>query len=171
MRPWATGPVRRWRRGAALAALAAAGAALLGGGRAAAAPSTFGTIVGNALLCMDEIDNKYLYSYMATLFAPPYKHDGGAYWFKAQANLWGTPVIDIIISDDSNPLVFVGAVIDATPPKLEEAVLAASGMRFRKSDASAFPLRESSPGSRIVYFDKKAKIYCAKYKPLPPSSR
>ena len=138
------------------------------GGAALAVPSTFGTVVGNAVLCLDEVDNKSFYSYMLTLFGPAYKHEGGAYWFKAQATLWGTPVIDVIISDDTSELVFVGAVIDATPPKVEEAVLAAAGMHFKKRDASAYPVRESSPGSRIVYFDKKAKIYCAKYKHLPP---
>lgn len=137
-------------------------------GARAAVPSTFGTIVGNAVLCLDEVDNKYFYSYFATAFGPAYKHEGGAYWFKAQATLWGTPVIDVIISDDTSRVVFVGAVIDATPPKVEEAVLAASGMHFTKRDATKYPIRESSPGSQIVYFDKKAKIFCSKYKPLPP---
>lgn len=138
---------------------------------AVAAPSTFGTIVGNALLCMDEVDNKYFYSYMATLFGPAYKHQGGAYWFKAEAILWNAPVIDVIVSDDTSALVFVGAVLDATPEQVEQAILAASGQHFKKVDATAHPVRESSPGSRIIYFDTKAKVYCAKYKPLPPGAR
>jgi hypothetical protein len=30
-------------------------------------------------------------------------------------------------------------------------------------------VREAKPASRIVYFDTKSKIYCAKFKPLPPT--
>ena len=34
-------------------------------------------------------------------------------------------------------------------------------------DKSQYPVRLSRPGSTIVYFKAKSKIYCAKYKPLP----
>ncbi len=37
-----------------------------------------------------------------------------------------------------------------------------------RESTSAFPVREAKPASRIVYFDTKSKIYCAKFKPLPP---
>ena len=42
-------------------------------------------------------------------------------------------------------------------------------MHYAKIDSSAFPVREASPAARIVYFDTKSKIYCAKFKPLPPA--
>ena len=133
-----------------------------------APPSTFGQVVGNAVLCLDQIDNKSFYSYLLTAFGPAYKHEGGAYWFRTEAVLWGAPVTDVIVSDDTSPLVFMGVVADSTPEKLEPAIRAVSGMRFDKLDYSTYPVRGSQPGSKIVYFRTKAKVYCAKYKPLPP---
>ncbi len=154
---------RSWRHaGAACAALLG-----LTGQGAWAAPSTFGPVIGSALLCRSHLDNAYFQSYLVEAFGPSYKHEGGAYWFKADASLWGTPVTDILISDDTSDLVFVGAVTDTTPDKLEQAIRASVGVRHLPADASATPVRESAPGSRIVYFDSKSKIYCAKYKPLP----
>jgi hypothetical protein len=135
----------------------------------AAPPSTFSTVVGNALLCLNDIDNKYFYSYLQAAFGAPYKHDGGAFWFKTtDATLWSAPILEVVVSDDTSPLVFIGAVADTTPEKLEPLILTASGLRYTKKDASAFPLREAMAGSRIVYFDTRSKVYCAKYKPLPP---
>ncbi len=134
---------------------------------AAAAPSTFGPVIGSALLCRSHLDNAYFQSYLTTAFGPSYKHEGGAYWFKADGTLWGSQVTDVIISDDSTDLVFVGAVTDSTPDKLDEAIRAAVGVRHKPLDGSATPVRESNPGSKIVYFNTKSKIYCAKYKPLP----
>ncbi len=131
------------------------------------APTTFGPVIGSALLCRSHLDNAYFYSYLSTAFGPSYKHEGGAYWFKADGNLWGAPVSDILLSDDTSDLVFVGAVSDSAPDKLEQAIRAASGLRHNVADSSAFPVRESAPGSKIVYFNTKSKIYCAKYKPLP----
>ena len=134
---------------------------------ALAAPSTFGPVIGSALLCRSHLDNAYFYSYLTTAFGPSYKHEGGAYWFKADGSLWGAQVTDIMVSDDTSELVFVGAVADTTPDKLEQSVRTASGVRHVPADASAFPVRRSVPGSKIVYFNDKSKIYCAKYKPLP----
>ena len=132
-----------------------------------AAPSTFGPVIGSAILCRSHLDNAFFQSYLSSAFGPSYKHEGGAYWFKADANLWGAPVSDIVLSDDSSDVVFVGAVSSATPDKLEEAIRAAIGVRHTAADGSKYPVRESVPGSKIVYFDTRSKIYCAKYKPLP----
>jgi len=135
----------------------------------AAMPSTFSTVVGNALLCLNDVDNKYFYSYLEAAFGAPYKHEGGAFWFKStDATLWTAPILDVIVSDDTSPLVFIGAVADTTPELLEPLILTASGLRYSKKDATAFPLREAMAGSRIVYFNTRSKVYCAKYKPLPP---
>jgi len=133
-----------------------------------APPSTFGQVVGNAVLCLDHIENKVFYAYLLAAFGPAYKHEGGAYWFRTDAMLWGAPITDVIVSDDTADLVFMGVVADSTPEKLEPAIRAQSGMRFVKADNSAFPVRTSVPGSKIVYFRKKAKVYCARFKPLPP---
>ena len=136
---------------------------------ASAAPSTFTPVIGNALLCRSHLDNAYFYSYMASAFGPSYKHEDGAYWFKADATLWGAAVTEILVSDDSSELVFVGAVTDNTPDKLDEAIRAAVGTRHLAQDNSPFPVRVSALGSQIVYFNDKSKIYCAKYKALPPA--
>lgn len=134
---------------------------------AGAAPSTFGPVIGNALLCRSHLDNAYFYSYLSGAFGPSYKHEGGAWWFKADGTLWGATVTDVLVSDDTSELVFVGALTESTPAKLDEAIREAVGTRHRALDDSAFPVRVSAPGSRIVYFNDKSKIYCAKYKPLP----
>ncbi|MDC8757430.1 hypothetical protein [Janthinobacterium fluminis] len=159
-------PAAPLRRLAAVALLAGAGAAAQ-----AAAPSTFGTIVGNAVLCLDQIDNAYFHAYLSTSFGPAYKREGGAYWFKADASLWGAAITDVIVSDDTSALTFVGVVADTTPEKIDEAIVAAAGLHYKKIDASKYPVRESSPGSKIVYFRTKSKVFCAKYKPLPPGNK
>lgn len=134
------------------------------GGGAGAAPSTFGPVIGSALLCRSHLDNRYFQQYLTRAFGPSYKHEGGAFWFKADAKLWGAEVTDVIISDDSSAIVFVGAVTESAPDKLEQAIRQAVGVPHRPVDASASPVRESSPGSKIVYFNTKSKIFCAKYK-------
>lgn len=151
---------------ASLLALACAG------GVHAAPPTTFGTVIGSGLLCRDETSNRFYYDYMVKFFGPPYKREGGAWWFRTQdARLWGAEIVEVIVSDDSYPLVFVGAVAEGTPEKLEEAITAQDGLRYAKIDTSRYPVREAKPGSRIVYADRRAKIYCAKFKPLPPALR
>ena len=152
------------RRGALALALAMSGLAPC---VALAAPSTFGPVIGSALLCRSHLDNAYFHSYLTTAFGPSYTHEGGAYWFKAGGSLGGAQVSDIIVSDDTSELVFVGAVADTTPDKLEQSIRSASGVRHLPADSSAFPVRRSVPGSKIVYFNDKSKIYCARYKPLP----
>lgn len=135
---------------------------------AQALPSTFAPTIGSALLCRSHLDNVYFHSYLTTAFGPAYKHEGGAYWFRLDATLWGKPVKEVMVSDDTSELVFVAAVADSKPEELEEAIRASAGIRHRAVDASPFPLRVSNPGSVIAYQNSKSKIYCARYKPLPP---
>jgi hypothetical protein len=134
-------------------------------------PSTFGPVIGSALLCRDHLDNTFFYSWLKTAFGAPYKHEGGAYWFRTgEATLWGTPVTEVMVSDDTSELVFVAAVAEAPPDQLEGAIRAAAGVRHLAADASTYPLRVSNAGSTIAYYNVagKSKIYCAKFKPLPP---
>lgn len=138
----------------------------------AAPPSHFGDVLGNGLLCRDQTSNRYFFDYLSQYFGPPYKREGGAYWFRTNdAILWGFPVLEVIISDESYPYSFVGAVADTTPEELEKAILRQDGLAYAKIDASRYPVREAKPGSRIVYFNTRSKIYCAKFKPLPPALR
>ena len=134
-------------------------------------PSTFGPVIGGALLCRDHLDNAYFYSWLKTAFGAPYKHEGGAYWFRTgEATLWGTPVTEVMVSDDTSALVFVAAVAEVPPDQLEQAIRSAAGVRHLAADASPYPLRVSNAGSTIAYYNVagKSKIYCAKFKPLPP---
>ena len=146
---------------AAVLALASAGAAAL--------PSTFEPTIGGALLCRSQLDNAYFHSYLTAAFGPAYKHEQGAYWFKLDGTLWGKPVKEVMVSDDTSPLVFVAAVTDSKPEELAEAIRSSAGIRHRAVDASPYPLRVSNPGSIIAYQNKQSKIYCARYKPLPPA--
>jgi len=155
--------------GALAACLALACAAPIA---AAAVPSHFGTVLGNGLLCRDETSNRYYYDYMVRFFGKPYKREGGAYWFRTpEATLWGYPVREVIVSDETFRYSFVGALAAATPEQLETAIAAQSGVRYAKIDRSRFPVREARAGGRIVYANRQSKIYCAKFKPLPPALR
>jgi hypothetical protein len=149
----------------ALAAAAGAASAQTGDKQ----PSTFGPVIGSALLCRDQIDNQYFYSWLASHFGAPYKHEGGAFWFRTgEATLWGAPVTEVMVSDDTSELVFLAAVAEVPPDQLEQSVRSASGIRHMAADSSQYPLRVSAPGSTIAYYNAKSKIYCAKFKPLPP---
>jgi hypothetical protein len=132
-------------------------------------PSTFAPVIGAALLCHDHLDNTYFYSWLKTHFGPAYKHEGGAYWFRTgETTLWGAPVTEVMVSDDTSEWVFVGAVAEVAPDELEQDIRKAAGVRHVAADASPYPLRISVPGSTIAYYNAKSKIYCAKFKPLPP---
>jgi len=132
-------------------------------------PSTFGPVIGSALLCRDQIDNKYFYSWLTTHFGAPYKHEGGAFWFRTgEATLWGAPVTEVMVSDDTSELAFLAAVAEVPPDQLEQSIRTASGIKHQAADSSPYPLRISAPGSTIAYYNAKSKIYCAKFKPLPP---
>lgn len=144
--------------GAALAAAAA---------QAHALPSTFGPTIGSALLCRSHLDSATYYAYLAAAFGPSYKHEGGAYWFRTEATLWGQQVSEVMVSDGSGGMVFIGAVANTSPDKLADAVKGAAGTAFRTAGQSLFPLRVSNPGSTIAYHNDKSKIYCARLKPLP----
>jgi hypothetical protein len=135
---------------------------------AQALPSTFGTVIGNALLCRSGLDNAYFHAYLSNAFGPAHKHDGGAYWFKGDATLWGKPVLEVMVSDDTSPTVFLAAVFDAKPEELEEAVHTAAGLRHKASSASPTPLRVANAGSVIAYHNGTSKLYCARYKALAP---
>ena len=138
----------------------------------AAVPTHFGVVLGNGLLCRDQASNRYYFDYRVRWFGQPYKREGGAYWFRTpNARLWGFPVSEVIVSDETFPYRFVGAVADTTPEKLEAAITQKDGLRYAKIDSSAFPVRETATGARIAYADRRSKIYCAKFKPLPPALR
>ena len=135
------------------------------GSALAEVPSTFGTKIGSALLCLDQIDPFYFWSYLNNSFGPPYKKEGGAYWFKVDASLWGTAITDVMVSDGSDRLMFLAAAAKEKPDKLSEAISSSTGIGYKKDDPSMYSPMGSSLGSKIVFFGRNSKIYCAKYNP------
>lgn len=132
-----------------------------------AAPSTFSTTIGPALLCLDQIDPLYFWSYLNRYFGPPYKKEGGAYWFKTPTTLWGAPVSDVLVSDGSGRVLFLAAAFSNTKPDaLSSAIYGMTGIGYRKSEPVQYSPLSSSMGSNIVYFGQTSKVYCAKYNPL-----
>ena len=70
----------------------------------AAMPTTFGTVIGSALLCRSHLDNHYFYSYLETAYGKPYKHEDGVYWFKTpDTTLWGSETKEVWVSRTKPP--------------------------------------------------------------------
>jgi hypothetical protein len=145
-------------------------ALLLAAPLAQGTPSTFGPVIGSAILCRGHLDNAYFYSYLLAAFGPSYKHEGGAYWFKAEGELWGAQLAEVMVSDDTSELVFIGAITEAAPDELEASIRKSVGIGHVARDASRYPVRMSYPGSKIVYFNNKSKIFCAQHKQIPTGS-
>lgn len=143
-------------------------AASVSGTARAEVPSTFSTTIGSALLCLDYIDPFYFWSYLNSFSGPPYKKEGGAYWFKVQASLWGAPISDVMVSDGSGNLMFLAAVATTKPEKLSESITASAGFGYTKDNLSAYSPLMSNMGSKIVFFGQNSKVYCAKYNPNKP---
>ena len=135
------------------------------GSALAEAPSTFGTTIGSALLCLDQIDPFYFWSYLNEFFGAPYKKEGGAYWFKVQTSLWGATISDVMVSDGSGQLMFLAAAASTKPDKLSEAIISSTGIGYTKNDTSQYSPMMSNLGSKIVFFNQNSKIYCAKHNP------
>ena len=125
-------------------------------------PSTFGTVIGDALLCTSKLDTAYFYNYLTEAFGPPYKHEGSAYWFKTPVTLWSAQMSDVLISDKDSPQLFIAAVAVATPEALVNAIADSVNMRFTPTTLASNPVRISQTGSTIVYFQRESKIFCAK---------
>jgi hypothetical protein len=135
----------------------------------AAPPSTFGTTVGYTLLCLNPLDEIYFRNYFFTAFGKPFKREAGAYWYKSDAVLWGIPVLNVMVSDETSNYTFLAAVMDTTPDKLEEAIFANAGIRHNPVRPDKFPVRQAKPGSQIIHFQQKSKIFCSKIRYLVPN--
>jgi len=135
-------------------------------GAALAAPSTFSTTIGPALLCLDQIDPFYFWSYLNQFFGPPYKNEGGAYWFKVQTTLWGAPISDVLVSDGSGQVIFLAAAFTNTKPvALSNAISGNTGIGYTNSEPIQYSPMMSNLGSKIIYFKQDSKIFCSKHNP------
>ncbi len=135
----------------------------------AAPPSTFGTTVGYTLLCLNPLDEIYFRNYFFAAFGKPFKREGGAYWYKSDATLWGVPVLNVMVSDETSNYTFLAAVLDTTPDQLDDAIFANAGIRHTKIGLAKDPVRQAKPGSQIIHFQQKAKIFCSKIRYLLPN--
>lgn len=140
---------------------------------ALAAPSTFATVIGSAVLCLDRIDPVYHYRYLHDHFADPPKQREGAYWFKSGgAALWGLPVTEIFVSDGSSRFDFVGVVMESMPDKVAEAIAQKQrlgGWSHQALNGSATPVRVAPTGAAVVYFKGKSKVWCAQTRLARPA--
>lgn len=131
-----------------------------------AVPTTFGATIGSGLLCLDQIDPFYYWTYLNQFFGPPYKNEGGAYWFKVQTSLWGAPVSDVLVSDGTGQVIFLAAAVSNTKPDaLSGAILGSTGIGYTNSEPIQFSPMASNLGSQIIYFGQNSKIFCAKHNP------
>jgi hypothetical protein len=132
---------------------------------AAALPSHFGVTVGFALLCHDQISPGYFRDYLKQYFGAPARYEGGAYWYKTKgAQLWGSPVTEVFVSDGASDYAFLGALVKAAPPALAKAIEAQPEYgvwHFTATGSAPFsPLRAPS-GAQIVFKGAaESKIYC-----------
>lgn len=139
-------------------------AALLASGPVAAAPMDFTVQVGHAVLCLSHVEPGYFYNYLAAAFGPPYKREGGAYWFRTPgAKLWESSAEEVFVSDGSSAYAFIG-VLTPTPPQDLATALAASapaGVGFAEiTPGQRYSPWRSRAGSVIAYQGTGGKVYC-----------
>lgn len=137
------------------------------------APSTFGGVIGAAVLCLDQIDPAYHYRYLKEAFADPPQRREGAYWFKSGgAALWGLPVTEIFVSDGTSRFDFVGVVMESMPDKVVEAIAQKQrlgGWSHQALNESATPVRVAPTGTAVVYFKGRSKVWCARTRLARPA--
>ncbi|TCV86700.1 hypothetical protein [Sulfurirhabdus autotrophica] len=130
-------------------------------GQVLAAPTSFPHVIGNALLCLDQVDSTYFKKYLTDNFQTPYKIEGGAYWFKIDSFLYGGKITEIFINTESSEYVFLGAVMEGPQDSLKIKIEELTGIKFFQ-DQNIETLR-SPPGSFLIpYGSGKSKIFCVK---------
>lgn len=133
-----------------------------------AAPSHFALTIGHAVLCLNHVEPGYHYNYLLQHFGPPYKQEGGAYWFRTPAAFWTVPVTEVFVSDQGSTYQFIGAISSLLPDQLAAQLTqgAKAGTRFWKRNAQdPYSIYISLTGSIIAFQGTQAKIYCAGYRP------
>lgn len=133
-------------------------------------PTTIEPVVGAALLCRDQIDPYYFYQYLNTHFNAPVRTEGGAYWFKAEGELYGLKIRELFVSTHETSQLwkmdFIGAIVDHTAKQTQEILAKNKGMNFRANPYEQ-TLR-AGEGSIIrdvsTNGQEASKLYCVKYR-------
>jgi hypothetical protein len=121
----------------------------------------FGVTIGPAILCRDQMDMKFYYDYLKASFGPSYKQEQGAYWFRAQAQLFGKQTKEVFISDQSSEWVFVGVVFKTKPDDLAKAVQENAGTIFYKTNSGyQYSPYQAQGTSEIMWQTNDSKLLC-----------
>lgn len=97
-------------------------------------PAGFRDVVGLTLLCINQVDDYYLKSWMDSQIGDAEKHDGGAWWYNASGFLlYGAPIEQIFVG---NPMEapgyrYIGAVFGLPPVDLVASIAKYEGWDFR----------------------------------------
>jgi hypothetical protein len=130
-----------------------------------AAPTTFEPVIGNALLCHDQIDPVYFKDYLIRFYKQPYKTEGEAYWFKPDPNqkLFGMEMIDIYVSTEASRYNFLGVVFREKLPDAKKKMVELKGIDYLPFSGES--VLRSAPGSFLIEYDKvQTKLYCVKHR-------
>ena len=130
-----------------------------------AAPTTFEPVIGNALLCNDQIDPIYFKDYLIRFFKNPYKTEGEAYWFKPDPSqkLYDLELTDIYVSTESNSYAFLGVVFKEKLDTAKKKMLEIRGVSYLPFSGDT--VLRSAQGSFLIEYDKtKTKLYCVKHR-------
>ena len=128
-----------------------------------AAPTTFPQVIGNALLCYDQIDPEYFKKYMTDFFQPAYKVEGEAYWFKAETTLFGSRVKEVFVSVESSKFAFLGIVMEDKQETAKQRIETMTGTRFIP-EQNLETLR-TPPGSFLIQYGRQnSKLFCVKHR-------
>jgi len=134
---------------------------------AAATPSTFETVVGHALLCLDRIDPAYFKTYLTTHFKPPVRTEGDADWFRPESiGLYGMEVDELFVSTESSPIGFLGVILNEKLAQARQKIFAATGIRYLPGNNPAV-LRSPAGSFLMQYATLKTKLVCVVYRHHP----
>jgi hypothetical protein len=128
------------------------------------APSNFEPIIGNALLCQDEINSLFFQDYLTRHFKSPYKTEGGGLWYKPDGTLlFGSEVEQIFVSTGGDQVEFLGVIFNAQISEVKQKLYQNKGVQFFLDPSEK--LMRSTMGSFLMeYTLTKTKLFCVKYR-------
>lgn len=124
-------------------------------------PSNFEVKIGGAISCDDNVNADYLIEYMNKFFGSPEKTEGGAYWWRLNAQLFNTPILFVFISQRGSGYDFIGATFKDAPEAVMARVTERLGPVFQPLGKGKW---ESSRNSVLLrYYDRitPSKMYCS----------
>lgn len=130
-----------------------------------ASPTTFEPVIGNALLCRDQIDPVYFTDYLTRFYQNPYKNEGEAYWFKPDGGqkLYDMVMTDIYVSTEDSRYLFLGVIFRESLDSARKKILAMKGIEFLPFTGDT--VLRSAQGSFLIEYDNgQTKLYCVKHR-------